>query len=282
MRRKLLFATLLLLSAEPAFADTLTNRSIIVLSASGIGDEAIIAKIQASDTKFDLSTDQMLALKKKGVSGPVIAAMIAADNRSKPQASATVREPVAPRGRPSSANLAAQFRPAGIYLATGGQLVRLDFNVSGQTKTGGFLGSAFTYGIAKISTRVVLQGETARVRSDSQTPTFYFYLPAGASRATASSFDQPASSSPSSPNEFSLVHLSKKSGSREARIGRGNISGFQSGVADKDRINFTFDEVRPGVFAVKTGKPLESGEYCFVMIGSGGAATDKFFDFSVP
>jgi hypothetical protein len=271
-------ALMILISGIPALAETLTNRSIVALNAAGIDADTIIAKIHSSETKFDLSTEQIIALKKQGVPNSIIAAMVAID------AKGDDASPVAPTqrlasNRGASANLAVS-RPAGIYLLQAGQLVRIEPNVSGQTKTGGFLGSALTYGIAKISIRVVLQGESARVKTREAEPTFYFYLPEAA-RTNASSFDEGSSTAPTSPDQFSLVRMNAKKDSREARVGRANVAGVQSGVVDKDRVNFTFDETRPGVFSVHPTNPLPAGEYCFVMIGGGGASVTKFFDFSV-
>lgn len=280
MKKSAAVFALLLSVASPASAETLTNRAIIALSASGIGDEAIVAKIQSSDAKFDLSTEQMLALKKKGVSGPVIAAMIAADNRDKQRSASSASAPSPARGRSSSAGVIAASRPAGIYLVSGSQLIRIDFNVSGQTRTGGMLGTMMSGGIAATSIKTILQGESARVKTSERTPTFYFYLPDAANHANMSSFEA-QSTNPSSPNEFSLIRLTRKNGSREARVGRANIGGVKSGVMDKDRIDFQYDEVRPGVFSVRAGSPLLPGEYSFVMIGAGGAKLARFFDFSV-
>lgn len=267
-----------LVASSPAWAETLTDRSIVALSASGIGDEAIIAKIESSAAKFDLSTEQMIALKHQGVSGPVIAAMIAASNRENGQTGSPARKP---DGRDAAVNSSAlkASRPAGIYLLSSGQLIRLDFNVSGQTKTGGLLGTMLTSGIAATSIKAVLQGENARVKTTERSPTFYFYLPDGVNRANASSFEAQAAG-PVSPNEFSLIRLSQNKGSREARVGRANIGGVKSGIMDKDRVDFQYDEVRPGVYSVKTVKPLSQGEYSFVIIGSGGAKMARFFDFS--
>ncbi|HEX4694307.1 hypothetical protein [Sphingomonas sp.] len=269
-------AVLALAISSPALADTLTNSSIIALATAGLDPDAIIAKIQSSDTNFDLSTAQLIMLKKRGVPSSVIAAMLAADGRKRGGSSA------APDARAPARSTAAGVRPPaarppGIYLMRAGELVRIEANVSGQTKTGGFLGSALSYGIAKISTKVVLQGESARVQTSEPSPTFFFYLPP---RASASSFDEPTGT-PDSPSQFSLIRLQRKDGSREARIGRGNITGFQSGVVSKDRVDFTFDEDRPGVFSVRPSSPLPAGEYSFIMIGSGGASVARFFDFSV-
>ena len=273
------FALTALVFSIPASAERLNNRSVVELHASGLDDETIIAKIQSSDANFDPSTAALIALKKQGVPSRVITAMIEAQNRTSVVGNSTaITRSNAPR--PIGANVLGVSRPAGIYLVSDGQLKRIDFNVSGQTKTGGFLGSALSYGIAKISTKVVLQGESAQTRTHDQNPMFYFYLPAAVARSGSGSFSE-SSSEPSSPNDFSLMRLERKGGSREARIGRGNVAGFQSGVVSKDRVNITFDEARPGVFVVRPTSPLPTGEYSFVMIGAGGVSTAKFFDFSV-
>jgi hypothetical protein len=55
----------------------LTNRDVVSLSQLGIGDAAVIAKIrQAPAVDFGLSVDALSDLKKVGVSGAVIAAML--------------------------------------------------------------------------------------------------------------------------------------------------------------------------------------------------------------
>jgi hypothetical protein len=275
----LALAIVALSAAAPAAAETLTNRSIVQLHASGLDDDTIIAKIESSGASFDLSTAALIALKKQGVPSRVITAMLQAQNRTGGAGPASVPRP-AMRSPAAGADSLAVARPAGIYLLSDGQLKRIDFNVSGQTKTGGFIGSALSYGIAKISIKVVLQGEHARIATHEQAPTFYFYLPGAVARSGSSSFSD-VSAEPTSPNDFSLIRLEKKGSSREARIGRGNVAGYQSGVVSKDRVDFTFDEVRPGVFSVRPTAPLPIGEYSFVMIGAGGASVAKFFDFSI-
>lgn len=273
-------AIVALVVSSPASAEVLRNNSVVVLSASGLGDEAIIAKIRSSEARFDLSTDQMVALKKHGVSGPVIAEMIAASNQTKAHVTTSPRDASTPPDRSANKNTLAASRPAGIYLLSNGNLVRLDFNVSGQTKTSGLLGTMLTSGIAATSIKTVLQGESARIKTSDRSPVFYFYLPDAVNHANAGSFEA-QSTNPSSPNEFSLIRLVRKSGNREARVGRANIGGIKSGIMDKDRIDFHYDEARPGVFSVKVTTPLTEGEYSFVMIGAGGAKLARFFDFSV-
>src|SRR4051795_12752873 len=124
--------------AGPAAAETLNNTSVIQLVQAGIGNDAVIAKIKATDGKYDLGTNDLIALKTAGVPGDVIAAMIAGP--SKPQAAAamslTAIDPMTPH-------------PSGLYLidTPANRLDRIDPTVSNQAKTGGILGYALTGGI---------------------------------------------------------------------------------------------------------------------------------------
>lgn len=77
---------------------------------------------------------------------------------------------------------------------------------------------------------------------------------------------------------------------REARVGSFNIAGAKSGVMDKDRISFSYDQVAPGVFKVAPSADLAPGEYGFLYsmsagggpgIYGGGVMTARVFDFAV-
>jgi hypothetical protein len=54
------------------------NARVIAMTKLGLGDEVIIARIKTSPCKFVLSDDDLVALKRAGVSGKVIAAMLEA------------------------------------------------------------------------------------------------------------------------------------------------------------------------------------------------------------
>src|ERR1017187_5470059 len=63
-------------SSKPAMG-ALTNDDVLRLSQGGFGDDVIIAKINsASQAAFHLETDDLISLKKDGVSQAVITAMI--------------------------------------------------------------------------------------------------------------------------------------------------------------------------------------------------------------
>src|SRR5689334_12280735 len=140
MIRRTFIVALALVATTPAAAETLNNSTILTLTQAGLGDEAIIAKIKASTASYDLSTDEIIALKKQGVSGAVIAAMLAASNptAATPAMSMDSADPTVPH-------------PPGVYLLTDAPvpaMKRIDATVSNQAKTGGIFGYALTGGIA--------------------------------------------------------------------------------------------------------------------------------------
>lgn len=272
-----------------SWAETLTNDSVVALIAAGLGDEAVIAKVRTSPGQYRLSTADLIALKKAGASGPVIAAMIEAGAQGITSARAAMSadspDPLVPH-------------PSGIYMLVEGigpaRMARIDPTISNQSKTGGILGYAFTGGIASLSIKAVIPNVSARVASDKARPTFYFYFDAasrGLSQGDAASpWLAGAAASITSPNEFSLVQFDVKKDRRETRVGSMNLAGAKSGVMDKDRIAFDYEQLAPGVFRVSPTTELPAGEYGFLYsvsagagpgIWSSGTGSARIFDFSV-
>lgn len=259
--------------AGPAAAEPLSIEKVLELNALQIGDDAIIAKIQSDRTVFDLSTDQIIELRKKGLSSAVVAAML--KTKGGPKLSLDSPDPMVPHA-------------PGLYILEGdgaaAKMSKMNFTVSSQAKTGGLLGYAFTGGIASMSVKVAIQNETAPIKT-SGNPKFYFFFDGTSAEGASTTWASGANTFVSSPAEFTLVQLSKKSGRREARVGSMNIAGAKSGVMDKDRLAFRSNEIRPGVYEVTPSAPLQPGEYGFIFslagTGSGGAMTARIFDFSV-
>lgn len=69
--------------------------------------------------------------------------------------------------------------PMGIYLlddsAKPAKMVKIDASESSQMKIGNTLGYAFSYGIAPITMKVSLNGDTAHVVSNNHQPVFYVF-----------------------------------------------------------------------------------------------------------
>jgi hypothetical protein len=266
--------------ASPAAAETLTNATVIQLVNAGIGNEAVIAKIQSTDGNYSLTTNDLIALKSAGVPGDVIAAMIAGP--AKPAATAAAMSvtdinPMTPH-------------PSGLYLidASANRLARIDPTVSNQAKTGGIWGYALTGGIASMSVKVAISGQEARVVSRTAKPSLYFFFDASnpSTANIASSWSAGSAQTVSSPSEFTLIKLTEKKGRREARVGSMNIGGAKTGVMDSDRIPFDSEMVREGVYKVTPKQPLPAGQYGFIYAlsggGTGGAMTARIFDFAIP
>ena len=280
MKKVILALSGALFFAAPVAAETLNNNAVIGLVRAGIGNEAVIAKIKATDGKYDLSTDDLIALKNAGVPGDVIAAMIAgpAKAESGPVAmTLTDADPMKPH-------------PSGLYLidTAANRLSRIDPTVTNQAKTGGIFGYALTMGIASMSVKVAITGEAAKIAAASATPSFYFFFDASNPQTAniTSSWAAGSSQSVSSPSEFTLIKLMEKKGRREARVGSMNLGGAKTGVMDHDRIAFDYEMVREGVYKVTPKEPLEPGQYGFIYAlsggGTGGAMTARIFDFSIP
>jgi hypothetical protein len=268
----LMLVPFLLLVAVPQTAETLTNETIVQLASVGLGDEAIIAKIKATPTNFQLSTDDMIALKTKGVSGPIIAAMLSA-HAPVPIMSVDALDPSIPH-------------LPGVYIAGPSKMLRMDATATNQAKTGGILGFALTGGIASMSVKASVSNETSRYPTSEHKPVFYFFFDdAGGNASQGSTWLAGSASVVTSPNEFTLIHLDKKKGRREARVGSRNIGGIKTGVMDKDRIEFDYELVRTGVYRATPRGPLQPGEYGFIysVAGSGanGAMSAKIYDFTV-
>ncbi len=261
-----------------AHAETLRNEDVVALLEAGLGEEAVIAKIETSEGNFVTDTGTLLALRGKGVPSPVIAAMLKSAN-------GTVRYD------DTSPDPTVAHTP-GFYIMdnSSGQarMKKIDPLASTQTKTGGILGYAFTGGIASASIKAVLPGATAAAQTGNRRPTFYvFFDPPGGNQSAI--FSTGFGNAVITPNEFSLVDLMEKKDRREARVGSLNIAGSKTGVMDKDQIPFTYEQVAPYVYKITPDRQLEPGEYgfLFALVGgagpglSGGVAGARVFDFTV-
>lgn len=275
-------ASSFLIVATPALADAdrLSNDDVVMLLEAGLGEEAVIAKIETSDGSYQTGTSDLLALRQKGVPSSVIAAMVKR-SAAPVELSDSSPDPHAPHF-------------PGLYLfddqVAEPRMWKIDPTSSTQTKTGGILGYAFTGGIASASVKAVIPGENARNVAKTGKPVFYVYFDTDAGYSSGM-FATGFGAAIQTPNEFSLVRLMKKKGKREARIGSINIAGAKAGVMDKDQLPFSYEQIAPAVFKVTPDVALEPGEYGFVfavgggvgpgLAGSAGTAGARVFAFGV-
>lgn len=271
-------AALALCLAGTARAETLRNDDVVALLEAGLGEEAVIAKIETSEGDFVTDTKTLLALRAKGVPSPVIAAMVKSANGTI-RYNDTSPDPTVPH-------------TPGFYMLdeAAGQprMLKIDPIASTQTKTGGILGYALTGGIASASLKAVLPGATAQTQTPQRKPTFYVFFDQPGDNQSAV-FSTGFGNAVISPNEFSLIDLMEKKERREARVGSLNIAGSKTGVMDKDQVPFSYEQVTPTVYKITPDVDLAPGEYgfLFALVGgagpglSGGVAGARVFDFTV-
>lgn len=285
----------------PNAPETLTNASIIEMVKLGFGESLVIEKIKQSKRNFDTSMNGLRQLKAAQISDTLIAVMMnpsaARATSEMPMPSASVA-PTVNRAMPTTSSTMSAAKSAnvavtapvivsdqtpGIYLYENDKFTEIYPTTFSGSKAGSFA-RQMTYGIMKSKQRAKVRGGSANIATANRRPVFYFYFDsafegsAGARMAGFSSFGA------TSPGEFIMIRMERKTNTRETVISEGNDYGSSTGARDKDIRDFSFEKVRNGIFKVTPKTDLEPGEYCFFYAGnvSGlGFAGGKLFDFSV-
>jgi hypothetical protein len=238
-------------------AAAMTNDDVIGLASAGMGDDIIVAKIHAaSSTAFDTSVTGLKALKAGGVSTAVIRVMIdpKASTSSVVPAAAAVNDPDDPLS-PHSGFFIQIAGPDGKM-----HLQRLLLTTTSGVKGPSFgsaLGSAYSLGLHKMKTKMVIPGTKAEIQTTNASPTFWIYPADGMSIENTE-----------------LVKLEVKKENREATGATiGGFSGVSVGGAQGAGQGLTSERVKDGVYKVTVVKPLVSGSYAFIE-GTGGSYRD--------
>lgn len=276
---------LLVLSVGAMAGEVLDNEGVVQLHKLGLGDEVVLEKIRSSEARFDVRLEALKRLKDSGVSGAVISEMIRLSR-------GVAEEQAASAAAARDANDPLADHEPGIYYQDEGGatpvLQLLEPTVYTQAKSGGFLKSALTYGIAKVKSKAVLSGPAAVLRVRSPRPVFYFYFDEKTSSLGGAGLGY--FSAATSANEFMLVRTEVKKNSRELVVGQFSAFGAQGGVQEKSIQPFDFEKLRPGVYKVTPRADLAPGEFCFFYAGatptatygySGPSGGGKVFDFGI-
>lgn len=289
----------------------LTVEGVLTLVEAGLSDDLIIARLRREEKPFDLSTGDMIRLKKAKVSDNVVEVMLdpKAEIGTKPVIIPT--QPVAIPAQPVAIGLsvvhASGATPApglnetgdpndpmtphdsGIYLLTKDRYGKPQMTVLERasyqgSKTGGMLGSAMTYGIKKIKTKAVIPGPRASIRATDRSPVFYFYFEDKQAGLGKSYFGV---GNLSNPNQFALLKLDVNKSNRETTVGQFGTLGMSSGNDTKAMIPFKSERLRTGLYKVVV-EDLSPGEYCFLASSNAGIQspygatamlTSDIFDF---
>lgn len=253
----------------------LTNQDVIDMTALGFSDDVIIAKIRSvsgSDgLNFDTSIEGLKSLKAAKVSDAVIKVMI---NPAQPA-------PVVVAASPISVDPNLPPPEIGVYWKDGSVFVLIQGMNLTEEKAGGRVASFFTEGIRSEHWDATVAGPTSKNVVKDRRPVFYFYVPDGDTAA-----------------DYVLISLDKKADHREFQVGSfGGLTGGKSGVKKEKEIPFRADHVGIRVYKITLDSDLKPGEYAFFLgtgaqsnmsggdLGasrSGGNASGKIYDFSVP
>lgn len=253
--------------------EMLTNETIVTMKTKGLPNSIILAKIKSSQNSFDISTEALIKLADNKIPEDIVNAIVdAASDSSRHFIKIDLNNPL-------------DMHEAGIYYFKKNgdinELIPLESTVYSQSKSGGAMASALTYGMAKVKTLVSIDGSNSRVQLGEQQPEFYFYFD-----VSKKSVDQASLwwfSVATSPNEFLVANMKIKKSNREIETGSANLLGATIGLADKNKTKFNFTKIAPGIYKVFFDQPL-SGEYCFMYAGSvpqGFSTVSKVYDFGV-
>ncbi len=267
----LIFVAVLLFVGVVVGQEILTNQSVVTMTAAGLPDEVIIAKIKSSRTNFDLSTPALAKLTDAKVSSAIMKAMIEAKPSDTAATAATTTS--APAIMDSEDPMAPH--DPGVYLLTTTpdgkrKMVFIDRAGAGREKMHG--------GFFTASRKAEIPGPRAAVRASNGNPVFYMYFP-----STSGIGDE---RSISSPAQFSLLVLEDKKDHRETAVAKVHaFSGVSYGNDAKKTNLFTSERIRPYAYKVTPSENLKPGEYAFIatttMAGSAQGANVVIYDFGV-
>lgn len=305
--KKSLFVCVILSALLCLPQEVLTNESVIKLIKAGLSEEVVISMIKSQVAKYNLGTDEIIALKKEGVPDKVLAAMIekSAGVSGTPQvvapglvvsgaARATGATPAAGTEAAGDPNDPMTPHDSGIYIYTKDRTVNPVMTLLEQAayqgaKTGGLLTSALTYGLKKAKMKAVIPGSQAAIRTNDPQPVFYFYFEDKAAGLGKSPWT--TGGNISSPNQFVLLKLESKDRNRETIIGEFGALGVSTGAHEKSMVAFKSEKLRAGLYKVVPIADMKSGEYCFMVslsamgasgaAGAGAAGAVQIFNFGI-
>jgi len=221
------------------------------MKKAGLSDAVILAKIRSSQTKFDMGTDSLVALKQAGLSDQIIEAML---GHAGPGGATTA---AVPAGRVLGVGGLPQTRD-GIYYLKSDQYIELVPAVANIETNFAFFQS---------KSEIVLKGRKASYRIEDRQPVFFSVW---------------------GPNEAPLVRL--KPGDdhddRNLKFSSGAFMPFggthTQGVRSQDTIDVESEKDPRGFYRVKPKQVLPPGEYGFILTGGFTAgAGGKIYDFGV-
>jgi len=236
-----------------AAQEALTNDSILKLSKSGLSEGLIVNMVITQPGNYKLGADDVLQLKKDGITDSVINAML---RKSANPNSTFVSTSGTSGGTPLE---------IGVYLKRSEEWSEMQPEVV-NWKTGGVLKSMATAGVVKRDVNGHIEGKASRTRVTTQLE-FLVIAPEGVAIT-----------------EYQLLKLNQHSDNREFRTITGGVFHVKGG-ATRDLVSFEGKKIAPRTFLV-TLTGFAKGEYGFLPPGSvasrsSAAPLGKIYSFGI-
>jgi hypothetical protein len=236
--------------AQPSPASApLSVEDVVKLSGEGISEDLIIAKLKKNGQAFDLSPDELVELKKLGVTDTVIKFLL---DPSQPYVPPPRPDPAPPAAKPSLPTKSYPEDPYASRIPPEPGLYRFYRNAPVQTDIKLLLGEKQGAGLGRVLLKkgkviAYLVGPAAKTRVTDAAPVFYMRMPDG-----------------KGIEEVLLVALGQRAGRRELDMGP---PAPKPELKSDTMRQFDPLEVESGLFRL-TPAPLGKGEYMFFLIGT--------------
>jgi len=221
---------------------SLTVADVAKLLESGIGEDIVIAKVKQEGKAFDLSTDDLIELKKAGATSAVLKAMMSpTPNLASGQSAGS------PQAQPSDLP-----DEQGVYVRIRGEWQAVVPEIVNM-RTANMLGHAFSAGISKAKMKGDVQGGKSKLQI--ATPVEILIRCAEGV----------------SPTEYQILQMEEKGGRREFEAMEIGFASAQTG-ARKGLIEAKFDKVSKATYKT-TLINLKRGEYGILPPGAATSAS---------
>ncbi len=254
------------LTATPLFAQqSLDDDAILKMMKGGLSDDLIVQTVKASPGVYATTPDDLMRLKKAGVSDRVMGAMITKNAGPAAAPAVPLTSATAP-GTNGVAGFAGVDEIGVYYKDPSGHWTQLSPEII-NFKSGGVMKSIATNGILKGDKNGHLPGKTAKLTLTRQTDVLIY-----AAEGVA-------------PEEYQLLKLRVNSDNREFRSETGGVF-HSSGGAQRDAVAFTPVKVAPRMYQFTLALDMPLGEYGILppgsMATSNAASAGKMFTFKLP
>jgi len=253
----------------PAGGAPLTVEEIVKLWKTSVPEDLIITMIKKNAKAFNLSTEEVLELRKVGLSDNVVKFLLDPSQPYTPPVAPTASQPAVtrpesrtpPRNYPADAYAAQVPSDPGLYRFSDSVFLKTDLKL--------LLGANQGAGVGKVVMKKgkaigYLLGPTAKTRIGDPIPAFYMRLPEG-----------------KGIEEIVLVALEQKKDRREIELGQSLEKQELKAEAMRPYDSL---EVGPRLFKITTTDKLTRGEYLFLLLGSAEppkGSYGKGYDFGI-